>query len=155
MTNGVPYVVLGVGLLAGTFIAYGQTPSRTLVAQAPITAPPSGVLGTQPAAPVGMPPSGVLKTLPPVGPPVVTARPVEKAQKVQTAKGAIPVRTRRHMAHWRSATARRETITRTTTADQEIAVAPSIVSTAPEQPPNDRTVFDSFLLQFGKEKEAK
>jgi hypothetical protein len=151
MTNGVPYVVLGVGLLAGTFIAYGQTPSRTLVAQASIAAPPSGVLGTQPAAPVGVPPSGVLKTPPPGEPPVVIARPVEKAQKVQTAKGAITVRTHRHVVHWR----RRETITRTTTADQSIAVAPTIVSTAPEQPPNDRTVFDSFLSQFGKEKAEK
>jgi hypothetical protein len=154
MTNGVPYVALGVGLLAGTFIAYGQTPSRTLVAQAPITAPPSGVLATQPAAPVSVPPSGVLKTPPPVEPPVVTTRAVEKAQKVQTAKGAIPVRTRRHVVHWRSA-ARRETITQTTTTDQSIAVAPSIVSTAPEPPPNDRSVFDSFLFQFGKDKEAK
>ena len=154
MTNGVPYVVFGVGLLAGTFIAYGQTPNRTLVAQAPIAAPPSGVLGTQPAAPVGVPPSGVLKTPSPGEPPVVTARPVEKAQKVQTAKGAVLVRTRRHVVHWRSA-ARRETITRTTATDQSIAVAPSIVSAAPEQPPNDRTVFDSFLSQFGKEKAEK
>ena len=152
MKNVVSYLALGIVLLTG--IAYGQTPSPTLVAQAPITAPPSGVLGTQPAAPVGMPPSGVLKTLPPVESPVVAARPVEKAQKVQTAKGAIPVRMRRHVVPWRSA-ARRETITRTTAADQSIAVAPSIVSTALEQPPNDRTVFDSFLLKFGKEKEAK
>ena len=44
MKNGVSYLKLGIGLLTGTLVAYGQTPSPTAVAQSPVTAPPSGVL---------------------------------------------------------------------------------------------------------------
>jgi len=64
LRNSVLCLVLGVGLLAGTSIAHGQTPMPTLVAQAPVTVPPSGVLVTQPPAPVAVPPSGVLVTPP-------------------------------------------------------------------------------------------
>ncbi len=156
--NRVSYPALG--LLTGTLSAYGQTPSPTLVAQAPITAPSSGVLVTQPVAPVGVPPSGVLKTPPTVEPRPVNPLPFKKAQEVQTAKQEVqtvkrprPVTTRLHVVHSRSA-ARRETITPTTTVDQN-AVTPSAVSTAAEQPRNDGIGLDVFLSQFSKEKEAK
>lgn len=142
MKNGVPYLALGIGLQTGTLIAYGQTLSPTLGAQAPVTVPPSGVLITQPPAPVGVPPSGVL-----VPPPTA-----KTGQKIQTAKRATLVTMRRHGVH---SAARRETITRTTTAGQNIAAAPSVVSRPPEQPRNDRMGYELFLSQIGKGKEAK
>ena len=60
MKSGVSYLTLGIGLLTGPLFAYGQTPSPTFVAQAPVTLPSSGVLVTQPPAPVPVLPSGVL-----------------------------------------------------------------------------------------------
>ena len=66
MKIGVPYLALGIGLLTGTLFAFGQTPHPMLVAQAPASVPPSGLLITQPPAPVAVPPSGVLE-IPPDG----------------------------------------------------------------------------------------
>ena len=66
MKIGVSYLALGIGLLTGTLIAFGQTSHPTLVAQAPTSVPPSGVLITQQPAPVPVTPSGVLETPPTV-----------------------------------------------------------------------------------------
>ena len=153
MKNGVSYLALGIGLLTGTLIAYGQTPRPTLVAQAPVTVPPSGVLVTQPPAPVPVPPSGILVTPPTVERHAVTTLPIKAAQTARIAKRATPVTPRRHVGHWRPA-ARRETITRTI-VDQSIAATPSIVSRAAEEPRNDGIGYELFLSQFGKGKEAK
>ena len=87
-----------------------------LTAQVTGTVPPSGVLITPPPAPVAVPPSGVLVT---VERRAATTLQLKTAQTLQTTKRATPVKMRRHVVHWRSA-ARRETITRTTTADQSI-----------------------------------
>jgi hypothetical protein len=149
MKNGVCYLALGIVLLTG--IAYGQTPSPTLVAQAPVTAPPSGVLVTPSPAPVAVPPSGVLVT-----PPTAVSRAaatvlVKTGQKERIAARAAPGTMRRHV---RSAGDRR-TVTRTTPLDQSIAAAPSGVSTAAAQPRIDETAYESFLSQIGKRKEAK
>ena len=57
------YLALGVGLVAGTANAQGET-QPIFIAEAPVTVPPSGVLMAQPPAPVAMPPSGVLMTQP-------------------------------------------------------------------------------------------
>jgi hypothetical protein len=57
------YLAFGVGLVAGTANAQGET-QPIFIAEAPVTVPPSGVLMTQPPAPVAMPPSGVLMTQP-------------------------------------------------------------------------------------------
>jgi hypothetical protein len=65
-------------------------------------------------------------------------------QKMQTAKRATLVTMRRHVVH---SAARRETITRTTTAGQNIAAAPSVVS-RPAQPRNDRMGYELFLSQI-------
>jgi hypothetical protein len=154
MKSGVSYLTLGIGLLTGTLFAYGQTPSATPVAQAPLTAPPSGVLVTPPPAPVPVPPAGVLVAPPTVERHAVTTVPVKTAQKVQIPERAASVTMRRHVQHWRP-TARRETNTRTTTVDRSIAAAPSTVSTAGEEPRNDGIGYDLFLSQFGKAKEAK
>jgi hypothetical protein len=150
MKIGVPYLALGIGLLTGTLFAFGQTPHPMLVAQAPASVPPSGVLITQPPAPVAVPPSGVLETPPTVERRTATTPPFKTAQNVQSAKRATPATMRRHVVHRRSA-APRETITRT----QSIAATPSVVSTAAEQPRNNGIGYELFLSQFGKEKEAK
>jgi len=159
MKSGVSYLTLGIGLLTGPLFAYGQTPGPTLVAQAPVTVPPFGVLVTQPAAPVPVPPSGVLVTPRTVERHAFTTVPVKTAQTVRIAKRATPITMRRHVVHWRPAarreTARRQTITRTPTVDQSIAVTPSVVSTAAEEPRNDGIGYEFFLSQFGKAKEAK
>ena len=159
MKSGVSYLTLGIGLLTGPLFAYGQTPSPTFVAQAPVTVPPSGVLVTQPPAPVPVPPSGVLVTPRTIERHAVTTVPVKTAQTVRIAKRATPITMRRHVVHWRPAarreTARRETITRTPTVDQSIAATPSVVSTAAEEPRNDGIGYEFFLSQFGKAKEAK
>jgi hypothetical protein len=57
------YLALGVGLVAGTANAQGET-QPIFIVEAPVTVPPSGVLMAQPPAPVAMPPSGVLMTQP-------------------------------------------------------------------------------------------
>jgi len=149
MKNAVSCLALGIGLLAWTLFAFGQTPSPTLVAQAPAFAPPSGVLITQPPAPVAVPPSGVLPT---VERRAVITLPFKTAQKVQIAKKATPVTMRRHVVRWRPAT-RRETIARTTTVDQSVAATPSVVSAAVEEPRNDKIGYELFLPRFGKGKE--
>ena len=152
MKSGVSYLTLGIGLLTGPLFAYGQTPGPTLVAQAPVTVPPSGVLVTQPPAPVPVPPSGVLVTPRTVERHAVTTVPVKTAQTVRIAKRATPIMMRRHVVHWRPAarreTARREPITRTPTVA-------SVVSTAAEEPRNDGIGYEFFLSQFGKAKEPK
>ena len=151
MKNGMSCLALGISLLTKTSFALGQTPSPTLIAQAPAFAPPSGVLSTAPPAPVAVPPSGVLVTPPTVERPVTTV-PVKAAQTVQIAKRATPVTMRRHVLHRRSPTPR-ETITRTTTVDQSIVVAPSVISRVAEQSPHDGIGYELFLSQFGKAKE--
>jgi hypothetical protein len=103
MKNGVSYLALGVGLLTGTLFAYGQTPSPMLLAQAPVTVPPSGVLVTQPPAPVAVPPSGVLVTQPMIERRTVATVRVKTAQTVRTAERATPVTMRRHVRHRRTA----------------------------------------------------
>ena len=150
MKNGVYYLALGIGLLTETSVL-GQTPSSTVVAQSPTTVRPSGVLITPPPAPVAVPPSGVLPT------PerrAVTTPPFKTAQKVQAAQKARPVTMRRHVVHRRSAASRKAT-TRTTTADQSIAVTPPVVSKAAEQPRRDGIGYEFFLSQLGKAKEPK
>ena len=154
MKIGVPYLALGIGLLTGTLFAFGQTPHPMLVAQAPASVPPSGLLITQPPAPVAVPPSGVLEIPPTVERRTAATSPFKTAQNVQSAKRATPVTMRRHVVHRRSA-APREMITRTTTVDRSIAATPSVVSTAAEQPRNNGIGYELFLSQFGKEKEAK
>jgi hypothetical protein len=151
MNNRVSCLALGIGLLAGTLFAFGRTPSPTLVAQAPASAPPSGVLITEPPAPVAVPPSGVLETQPTVERRAVTTLPIKSAQKVQIAKRAAPVTMRRHVVHWRSG-ARREAIMRTTTIDQSIAATPSVVSAAAEQPRNDGIGYELFFPSSASEK---
>jgi hypothetical protein len=83
MKSGLSYPARGV-LLTGTLIAYGQTPSPTAVAQSPVTAPPSGVLVTQPPAPVAVPPSGVLVTPPTAERRAVTTELFKTGQKERT-----------------------------------------------------------------------
>ncbi len=102
LKNTLSCLALGIRLLTGTLFAYGQTPSPRLVAQAPVTVPPSGVLVTQPPAPVAVPPSGVLVTQPMKRRNVATA-PVKTAQTVRTAERATPVTMRRHVRHRRTA----------------------------------------------------
>ena len=146
MRNSVLCLVLGVGLLAGTLIAHGQTPMPTLVAQAPVTVPPSGVLVTQPPAPVPIPPSGVLVTQPNPEGHTVAIAPVKPTQQVRTAETAAPT-TGRHVAHRRTAArrattrtlarqdvARRVTTTRTTTVRESIVSASAIATTAAPAP---------------------
>ena len=65
MKTGVSCVALSLGLFTATMITLAQTPSPTVVAQGPSSAPPSGVLATPPCSPpaaVSVPPSGVLAT---------------------------------------------------------------------------------------------
>jgi hypothetical protein len=147
--NGVSYLAFGIGLLTETSIALGQTPSPTLVAQVTGTVPPSGVLVTPLPAPVAVPPSGVLPT---VERRAVTSLPFKTGQKWQTTKSATPVKTRRHVVHARSG-ARRETIARTTPADQSVAATPLVVKTPPEQPRHDGIGYELFFPQLGKGKE--
>ena len=76
MKTGVSCVALSLGLFTATMITLAQTPSPTVVAQGPSSAPPvrrsgdtarragpvppSGVLATPRAAPLSVPPPGVL-----------------------------------------------------------------------------------------------
>jgi hypothetical protein len=126
--NSVFWLVLGVGPLAGTLIAHAQTPRPTLVAQAPVTVPPSGVLVTQPPAPVAVPPSGVLVTRP-------------------TAEGPTAPTIMRHVVHRRPAArrvttrtlarkdvARRVTTTLTATVRESIEATPAVATTAAAAP---------------------
>jgi hypothetical protein len=146
LRNSVLCLVLGVGLLAGTLIAHAQTPRPTLVAQAPVTVPPSGVLMTQPPAPVAVPPSGALVTQPNPEGHTVAIAPVKPTQQVRTAETAAPT-TLRHVAHRRTAAhrattrtlarqdvARRVTTTRTTTVRESIVSASAVATTAAAAP---------------------
>jgi hypothetical protein len=146
MRNSVFCLVLGIGLLAGILIAHAQTPRPTLVAQASVTAPPSGVLATQPPAPVTVPPSGVLLTQPSRESHTVATAPVKITRRVRTAETAAPT-TMRHVAHRRTAAhrattrtlarqdvARRVTTTRTTTVRESIVSASAVATAAAPAP---------------------
>jgi hypothetical protein len=139
-------LVLGVGLLTGTLIAHAQTPRPTLVAQAPVTVPPSGVLVTQPPAPVTVPPSGVLLTQPSPESHTVATAPVKITRRVRTAETAAPT-TMRQVVHRRTAAhrtttrtlarqdvARGVTTTRTTTVRESIVSASAVATTAAPAP---------------------
>jgi hypothetical protein len=158
---GMSCLALGIGLLTGTSFASGQTPSATPIAQAPVLAPPSGLLRTAPPAPVPVPSSGVLTAPPapvpvpssgvPTPPPTVephaiTNVPVKTAQTRQIAKSAT-----RHV-HQRSVTPQRQTIARTTTIVQNIEATPRVVSTSSSQPSQDGPGNELLLSQLGKGK---
>jgi hypothetical protein len=129
--NSVFCLVLGVGPLAGTLIAHAQTLRPTLVAQAPVTAPPSGVLVTQPPAPVPVPPSGVLVTQPSPQGHAVAATPVKITEHVRTAETVAPT-TMRHVVHRR--TAARRVTTRATTVRESIDATPAVATTVAAAP---------------------
>ena len=157
MRRSVSCLTLGVGLVVGTLNAQGQTHGPTIVAQAPVTVPPSGILPSPPPAPVAVPPSGVLVTPPTAERHAVATVLVKTQQRERTAARAAPgtMRTmRRHVVHLRSAGHRR-TVTRTAPVDQSIAAAPSGASTAAEQPSIDEVGYGAFLTQIGKAKQAK
>jgi hypothetical protein len=79
-------------------------------------------------------------------------QPARRKQNVQTATRAPPVTIRHHDVRWCSPV-RRKAVTRTTTADQSIATTPAIVSTSPEQPPDERTgLLSHFYSSSGKKK---
>jgi outer membrane immunogenic protein len=135
MRKRVPCLAFGVGLVAGTLNAQGQTHGPTFVAQAPVTVPPSGVLVTQPPAPVDVPPSGVLVTQP-----TVATVPIKRAQTAEVVDRTAPTTMRRHVHH---RTASRHVTTRTlvledlaakhatTTAAATPAPAPRVYVPAP------------------------
>ena len=130
MRKRVSCLAFGVGLVAGTLNAQGQTHGPTFVGQAPVAVPPSGVLVTQPPAPVAVPPSGVLVTQPPAPvavPPsgvlvtqptakrhTVATVPIKKAQTVEVVERTAPTTMRRHAYH---RTASRHVTTRTLVLD--------------------------------------
>jgi hypothetical protein len=120
LTNGMFCLALGFSLLTEMSFALAQTPSPTLIAEAPtFAAPASGALSTAPPAPVPVPPSGVLLTPPTAERHAVTTVPIKAAQTVKIAKSAKPVAMHRHVVH-RPSTARLETPPRTMTADQSV-----------------------------------
>jgi len=154
MRRSVSCLTLGVGLVVGTLNAQGQTHGPTIVAQAPVTVPPSGVLPSHPPAPVAVPPSGILMTPPTAERHAVATVLVKTGQRARTAARAAPGTMRRHVVHLRSAGHRR-TVARTAPVDQSIAAAPSGASTAAEQPSIDEIGYGAFLTQIGKAKQAK
>jgi len=91
MRKSVSCLALGVGLVAGTLNAQGQTHGPTFVAPVPV--PPSGVLVTQPPAPVAVPPSGVLVTQPPAARRTVATAPIKRAQTVEVVERTVHQRT--------------------------------------------------------------
>ena len=132
MRNSVFCLALGVGLLVGISIAHGQTPKPTLVAQAPTTVPPSGVLVTPPLAPVAVPPSGVLIAQPSPEARAFATASVKIRQRVRTAETTAPA-SMRHVVHrWTGA---RGVITRTTVRESMLA-APAVAITAAAEPIN-------------------
>jgi hypothetical protein len=132
LRNSVFCLALGVGLLVGISIAHGQTPKPTLVAQAPTTVPPSGVLVTPPLAPVAVPPSGVLIAQPSPEARAFATAPVKIRQRVRTAETTAPA-SMRHVVHrWTGA---RGVITRTTVRESMLA-APAVAITAAAEPIN-------------------
>ena len=158
MKTGVSCVALSLGLFTATMITLAQTPSPTVVAQGPSSAPPSGVLATPPAAPVSVPPSGVLAT--PRAAPLLVSPPgvlatverhrVGKERPFKTTQNAHhprsrPATIRRHVVHY--STARRpDKITRPTILAQNIP-PPRVVDSPPAE--EGRSLFS----QFGKAKE--
>ena len=142
MRNRVSCLVLGVGLVAGTSSAQGQTHGPIFAAEAPVTVPSSGVLVTQPPAPVVVPPSGVLVTQPPFPMPSVlktqprTSRravatvPTKRAQTVEVVERTAPTTTRHQ---W---TVRRQVTTRTfAPAAGASTVATKTATSPPTSPP--------------------
>src|SRR5690348_16767749 len=123
MNTGVPYLALGIGLLAETSLALGQMPGLTLVAQVTGSIPPSGVLTVPAPAPIAVPPSGVLAT---VEGRQVVAPETKTPQKPQTSRRAKALMMHGHVVYRRSA-ARREAIARAATTDK--VATPSIVRT--------------------------
>ena len=148
MKTGLPHLAVGIGLLAATSLAIGQTPSRTLVAQVTGTVPPSGVLTAPPSAPVSVPPSGVLTA---VESPHVTAPEFKTGQKSHTARRAKTAMVRRHAMHRRYVAPREAS--RAASKDQGKTVTPLVVKTIPGQPRTDERGFDLFLPWLGKGKE--
>jgi hypothetical protein len=147
--NGLPYLAVGISLLAETSLALGQTPRPMLVAQITGTVPPSGVLTAPPPAPVSVPPSGVLTT---IEPGVAATSQFRTIQELPTAKRATPIRTRHQVVHWPSGTRAKRT-TPVATADQNVAAKPLLVKTIPEQPRPDERSYELFLPWLGKGKE--
>jgi outer membrane immunogenic protein len=137
--SGIPVLDRGAALAFGYGGFLGYNTLRIIVAQAPVTVPPSGVLVTQSPAPVAVPPSGVLVTQPPAKRRTVV--PAKMVQTVRTAERAAPTTMRHHVVHRRNAArrvttrtlarenvARPVTTTRTTTVRESIP--PGIVTTA-------------------------
>jgi hypothetical protein len=158
MKTGVSCVALSLGLFTATMITLAQTPSPTVVAQGPSSAPPSGVLATPPAAPVSVPPSGVLATpraaplsVPPPGVlatverhRVGNERPFKTTQNAHHPRSR-PATIRRHVVHY-STGRRPDKITRPTILAQNIAPT-RVVDSPPAEEGRSR------LSQFGKAKE--
>jgi hypothetical protein len=147
MRKCISCLALGILLVAGTLNANGQTRLPTVVAQAPVTVPPSGVLATPPPALGAVPPSGVLIQPEPVERRTVTTVPVKTVQPLHTAERVAPATMRRYVVHRRTAARRgaprtlaREdgaqsvTTTRTTTIHQRIVATPVVVTTAAAAP---------------------
>ena len=143
MRNCVSCLALGILLVAGTLNANGQTSVPTVVAQAPVTVPPSGVLVTPPPALSAVPPSGVLVQPEPTERRTVTTVPIKTVQPLHTAERAAPPTMRRHVVHRQTAARRvaprtlaredvgqRVVTTRTTTIRRRIVAPPLVVTTA-------------------------
>jgi hypothetical protein len=119
MRNSISVMALGVALVAGTSVARAQTVETvvmpasgpTVIAQAPVAVPPSGVLLAQTA-------------------PAVAAAPVETVETVRTVRTTTPRTVTRHVTRTRARTADRvTTTTRTTTVRQGVVAAPGIAAT--------------------------
>jgi hypothetical protein len=106
MKNCVSYLALGIWLAAGSLSANSQTRPPTVVAQAPVTVPPSGVLLTPPPAPAVVPPSGVLVTQPVTERRNVATVPIKTVQPLHTAERVAPATMHRHVVHRRAAARR-------------------------------------------------
>jgi hypothetical protein len=124
-------LALGILLMVGTLNSKGQTRVPTVVAPAPVTVPPSGVL-LQPE---------------PVERRTVTTVPVKIVQPLHTAERTAPPTMRRHVVHRQTAARRvaprtlaredvgqRVTTTRTTTVRQRIVATPVVGTAAAATP---------------------
>src|SRR5271163_3818449 len=135
MRKSVSCLALGVGLVAGTLNAQGQTHGPTFVAQPPVTVPLSSVLVTQPPAPVAMPPSGVPVTQPRAARRTVATAPIKRAQTVEVVGRAAPTTTRRHV---HQLTTSRHVTTRTLVREDlaaKHATTTAAATPAPAPPP--------------------
>ena len=118
MRNSVSFIALGVALVAGTSAAHAQAVETiiapatgpTVIAQAPVVVPPSGVLLAQPG-------------------PTVAAAPVETVETVRSVETTVPRRARHHVVH--SAPATR--VTTRTIVRERVATAPVVAP--PVAPP--------------------